>query len=112
MKETIYLIVSGTKVERMVKTEPSLQQLKRGEIPVKLLVSVEPKAFRTPVVEKEVYVEDWREGVDIADVDFKRTAITKEEADLIRQRRLQLMAETLETQGYVVRKIEGVEEEG
>jgi hypothetical protein len=81
MKEVIYLVVSPYKVERMTKNLPSLS---RGEIPVKLTVHVEDKAFREPVISKEVHIEDWREGVDIADVEFRGSVITPEEADLIK----------------------------
>lgn len=101
MKETIFLIVSQNKVERMVKNLPVLS---RGEIPVKVNVSIEPQAFRTPVIEKDVYVEDWREGIDIADVDFKQTSITKDEAELIKKARLEAMTEVLRNNGYEVTK--------
>lgn len=106
MKEVIYLIVSGSKVERMVKNEPSLRNLRNGEIPVKAIVTVDQKAFRMPIIEKEVYVEDWREGIDIADVDFKQTAITPKEAELIRKSRLETMAEIMKQNGYTVTKEE------
>jgi chitinase len=103
MKETIYLIVSPYKVERMTKNLPDL---KRGEIPIRVELEVAETAFRTPVIVKEVYVEDWREGIDMADVDFEGRAITAEEAQLIRERRLEKMKEILETQGFTVEKAE------
>src|SRR4051812_12169078 len=99
MKEVIYLTVSQYGVGRMTKNLPTL---KRGEIPVKLTLNVEDNAFREPVIEKEVHIEDWRQGVDIADVEFKETIITEEEAQLIRERRLEKMKEVLEDQGYTV----------
>jgi hypothetical protein len=99
MKEIIYLVVSPYKVERMTKNLPSLH---RGEIPVKLTVNVDAKAFREPVISKEVYIEDWREGIDIADVEFKSNIITEEEAEQIRQRRLEKMRDILQEQGYMV----------
>ena len=85
MKETIYLVVSPYKVERMTKNLPGLS---RGEIPVKLTITVDEKAFREPVISKEVHIDDWREGVDIADVEFRGSVITEEEAEIIKQRRL------------------------
>jgi hypothetical protein len=106
VKETIYLIVSKAKVERMVKTEPSLRSLRTGEVPVKINVTVEPKAFQLPVIEKEVYVDDWTEGLGIGDVEFKRTAITPKEAELVRQSRLAEMKAVLEGQGFSVTKAE------
>jgi hypothetical protein len=99
MKETIYLVVTRSKVERMTKNLP---QLDRGEIPVKLHVTVDEKAFREPVIEKHVEIDDWREGVDIADVEFRGSIITQDEADVIKQRRLARMREILESQGFNV----------
>lgn len=106
MREVIYLVVNRNKVERMTKNLPSLG---RGEIPVKVSVTIEDTAFRTPVIEKEVYVEDWREGIDMADVDFNGLAITEEEVKVIRERRLAKMKEILESQGYSVEKEEDEE---
>lgn len=103
MKETIYLVVSRNKVERMTKNLPSIY---KGEVPVRVNVEVDEKAFRPPVIEKDVYIEDWRDGIDIEDVEFEGTAITKDEAEIIRQRRLERMKEILEGQGYQVSKPE------
>jgi hypothetical protein len=103
MKEVIYLVVSRNKVERMTKNLPAIG---RGEVPVKVTVTIEDKAFRTPVIEKEVYIDDWREGVDMADVEFRESVITKEEAEIIRQKRLAKMQEILEAQGYQITKPE------
>ena len=100
-----YSIVRG--VQRMTKDLPSLY---KSEIPIKLKLTVEPTAFREPVMEKSIVVEDWRAGVDIADVEFKETTITEEEARLIREQRLKRMAEVLEAQGYVVSTADGDEE--
>lgn len=99
MKETIFLVVSRRTVERMTKNMPALN---RGEIPIKVEVTVEESAFREPVLVKEVYVEDWREGIDIADIDFKQTFLTEEEAEIIRARRLDEMKKILESKGYSV----------
>jgi hypothetical protein len=99
MIETIYLVADRYTVKRMTK---GLPQLHRGEIPIKLELTVEDAAFREPVIEKQVHVEDWRQGVDIADVEFRETTITEEEASLIRQQRLKKMREILESQGFQV----------
>lgn len=99
MREIIFLVISPHKVERMTKSLPSL---KRGEIPVKLIVEVAATAFREPVIERRVEVVDWREGIEVGDVELKESTITEAEADLIRQRRLVKMRELLEANGYVV----------
>jgi hypothetical protein len=99
MKETIWLAVDQRGVNRMTKKLPSLN---RGEIPIKLEVIVEPSAFTTPTLVRTVHVEDWRQGVDISDVEFKETTITEDEAALIRARRLEKMAEILTDHGFGV----------
>lgn len=103
MKEIIYLVVSQQKVERMTKNLP---QLSRGEIPVKVSVEVEQGAFRTPVIEKEITVNDWRLGIDLDDIEFKQHVITGEEADMIRERRIEKMRGILQENGYSVEKVE------
>lgn len=103
MNETIYLVVDRYGVKKMTKNLPALN---RGEIPIKLELEVEASAFRAPVIEKHIRVEDWRQGVDIADVEFKETIITEEEAQVIRERRLEKMREVLQEQGYTVEKAE------
>jgi hypothetical protein len=99
LKETIYLVVSRHKVERMTKNLPDLR---RGEIPVKLVVTVADTAFREPVIQREVEIVDWRDGIEVGDLDLKESFITEEEAALIRARRLAKMAELLEREGYGV----------
>jgi hypothetical protein len=99
MREIIYLVVSRQRVERMTKNLP---QLSRGEIPVKLILEVAPGAFREPVIERHVVVDDWRDGIDLADVNFTETFITEAEAAIIRQRRLDKMAELLAEHGWKV----------
>lgn len=103
MKEVIYLVVSNRKVERMTKTLPNIY---RGEVIVKLNVTVTDKAFNPPTLDQEVIVDDWREGVDLEDVEFRQNVITKEEAAEIRERRLEKMRTVLEGQGYTVTKEE------
>lgn len=101
MKETIYLTVSRQKVEKMTKSLPSIN---RGEIPVKIVVTVDEKAFCEPVIEKEVTINDWRDGIDIGDVEFRGSVITKDEAEMIKKARLAKMTEILQEQGYEVTK--------
>lgn len=103
MREIIFLRVSRHKVEAMTKNMPALN---RGEIPVKLTITVEDGAFREPVISKEVIIDDWREGIDIADVEFKQNIITPEEAEMVKQARLDKMQKILITNGYTVTKEE------
>ncbi len=103
MKDVVYLVCNQQKVVRMTKNLPDLY---RGEIPVKLTVTVPKEAFGTPTLDQEIYVEDWRKGIDLEDVEFKHNIITQEEAETIRQRRLERMQEILEAQGYEVTKPE------
>lgn len=106
MTETIYLYADKWGINRMTK---NLGQVKRGEIPIKLELEVSEQAFREPVIEKKVVIEDWRQGVDIADVDFKETFITEEEAEQIRKMRLDKMSDILKSQGFNVTKVEEIE---
>lgn len=101
MKEVIYLRVSRNKVEGMTKNLPYIN---RGEIPVKLILEVKDDAFKEPVIEKSVVIEDWQEGTDLADVQFEGNIITKEEAEAIKKMRLDRMAQVLQEQGYEVTK--------
>lgn len=103
MIETIYLYADQWGINRMTK---NLGQVKRGEIPIKLELEVEETAFREPVIEKKVVISDWRQGVDIADIDFKETFITEEEAAVVRQMRFEKMTEILTKQGFQVSKPE------
>lgn len=103
MIETIYLYADKWGVNRMTK---NLNQVKRGEIPIKLQLEISEEAFREPIIEKYVKIEDWRQGVDIADVDFNETFITEEEAAKVREMRLEKMSQILAEQGYLVSKKE------
>lgn len=102
MKQTIFLYASEYGIANRVTKE--LGRIERGQIPIKLELEIEETAFREPVIEKKVVIEDWRQGVDIADVDFKETFITEEEAETIRQMRFEKMSEILKKQGYTVAK--------
>jgi hypothetical protein len=97
--ETVYLILSRSGVDRMTKRLPAVT---RDEIPVRLIVRIDPKAFQAPVLERTVEIVDWRGGIDLEDVQFTGTFITEDEAAIIRARRLAKMREILETQGYTV----------
>ena len=99
MIETIYLYADQYGINRMTK---NLGRVNRGEIPIKLEINIEETAFREPIIEKHVEINDWRQGVDIADVDFKETFITEDEAERIRQMRFEKMSEILARQGYSV----------
>lgn len=101
MDDIIYLICSRDKVEGMRKTLP---YVKRSEIVVKLNIEVAPKAFGSPTIGKQVYIEDWTKGIDIEDVEFKKNIITDEEAEMIRNKRLEKMKEILKGQGYTVQE--------
>ena len=75
----------------MTENPPSLYE---GGIRIELQLTVEPTTSREPLIEKSIVVENWRAGVDIADVEVKETTIT-EEAQLVREQRLKRMAEVL-----------------
>ena len=103
MKETIYLTVSRGGVGRMTKNLPTLRC---GEIPVKLVVEVDESAFREPVIERHVHVVDWRDGIDLADVELREAIITEAEAEQISAQRLASMRKILEEHGYEVSQLE------
>lgn len=103
MKDTIYLIVDQRGVQSMRK---SFVGTRRGEVCVKLNVEVDKKAFEPPVIEQTVVINDWRDGVDIEDVQFNQNVITEEEAAIVRQKRIEKMASILEEQGYQITKPE------
>lgn len=103
MKTTIFLVADRRGIQRMTKSLPNLY---RGEIPIKLNITVDETAFRTPVIDRNVHIEDWREGIDMADIEFKQDVITPQEAELIRQKRLDKMQEILSSNGFEVKKIE------
>src|SRR3954454_1056165 len=101
MKQVIYLVADRGGIRRMNKAFP---ELNRGEIPIKLEVEIDNDAFRTPVIEKKIRIENWRQGVDIGDVELKDLTITEEEAQLIREQRIEKMRQIMEQQGYKVTK--------
>jgi len=99
VKEDIWLKVDRTRVVGMYK---SLPHCGRNEIPVKVVVEVEESAFREPTIERHIKITDWRDGIDLADVELHEAVITEEEAQLIRDRRLAQMRAILTERGYVV----------
>ncbi len=103
MKDTIYLIVNRWKVERMTKNVP---QLKKGDYVCRVDVTVKEDAFTEPMLVKEVTVENWREGVDVSDIEFSEPYITEEEATIIRERREKALIESLKAKGYKIEKVE------
>jgi len=108
MEDTIYLVCNRERVDYMRRNLPPLR---RGEILVKLNVEVEDGVFGVPTIEKHVFVEDWQKGIDIKDVEFDQDIITGEEAEMIRQHRLEQMKTILEEQGYQVTEPEAPDEE-
>lgn len=111
MKDTIYLICSKNKVERMVKTSRSATDLRKGEIPIKLKVEVPSENWKPPFIEKEIRVNRWDENIDVEDVDFHGQFVTEEEAERIREMRINKMKEILQEQGYTVTKLD-IEQQG
>lgn len=103
MRQTIYLRVDRRGVQGMTKSMPSLY---KDEIIVKVNLEVNDKAFGAPTVEQDVVVNDWSSDIDVQDVEFNQNIITQEEANMIRERRLERMKEILETQGYEITKKE------
>jgi hypothetical protein len=99
VKDTVYLVISRGKVERMTK---GLPQLQRGEIPLKLVVEVKDTAFGTPTIERHVVVESAFDGLALNDLTLSQSVITEAEAELLRGRRLDAMAEILGDHGYTI----------
>lgn len=99
MRQVLYLRVDRRGVQGMTKSLPNLY---KDEIIVKLNLEVNDKAFGVPTVEQNVVVNDWASDIDVQDVQFKQSVITKEEAELIRERRLERMREILTEQGYTI----------
>lgn len=103
MKDTIYLILDRNGVKGLRK---SLVDVKRGEVCAKFNITMPDTAFRPSVLEQNVAIDEWHNGIDIEDVKFEKHVITEEEAEVIRQARLQKMAAILESQGFTITKEE------
>lgn len=99
MRDTVFLVITPRKVDRMAKTVPAIRS---DEIVVKLTVEVPPGRFRTPTVERHVIIEDWTDGTELGDLELRQDFITEAEAKLIVERRLGRMAEVLREHGYLV----------
>lgn len=102
MKDIIYLICTASGVESMRKTFPG--DCGRGRIPVKLTINMDKGNFSPPYIEQQITVNTWTKGLELEDVEFRASFITPEEAESIRQHRLEKMQEVLESQGYSVTK--------
>lgn len=103
MKDTIYLLMDRGGVKGLRK---SMVDVKRGEACVKFNLTMPDTAFRPPVLEQNVAIDEWHNGIDIEDVKFEKNVITEAEAENIREARLQKMSAILESQGYTVTKDE------
>jgi hypothetical protein len=101
MKESIYLLINRNGVQGMRKTLPDTR---RGEVVVKLNLVLPEGTFKPPMLAQDVVINDWQDGIDMADVEFRQAVITPEEAQAIREKRLAKMQEILEAQGYEVKK--------
>lgn len=99
MRDTVWLVVTRNKVDRMTQRMPVVN---RGELPVKVNVIVPADAFQPPVLEMTLEVKDWRDGTELADLSLTQGVITQAEADLIVQRRVAQMADILRERGAVV----------
>lgn len=99
MRDTVFLVLTPQRVDRMTKSVPSIH---RDEIVVKLTVEVPPGRFRTPTVERHIMIEDWTDGTELGDLELRQDFITQAEAKLIVERRLARMAEVLREHGYSV----------
>ncbi len=107
MKQTIYLRADRRSVINMTKSMPGVY---KDEIVIKVNVEVDDTVFGTPVIEQNVHVVDWAKDIDVKDVRLEQNIITKEEADMIRESRLERMREVLEAQGYTISREEEPQE--
>lgn len=104
MKDTCFLILTRSGISDMKKTPRSIENLRKGEIPVKLKVTMDDSHFGPPYIEKEIMVEPWDKGIEIKDVHFETDFVTEEEAEMIRKQRIENARAMLEKQGYKVSK--------
>lgn len=99
MKDVVYLVVSRAGVQSMRKSLPNMH---RGEIAIKVHVTVAEKAFAPPTIEQRIDIQDPYQGIDLEDVHFTGSTITEQEAEMIRSQRLARAAEILVANGYKV----------
>ncbi len=74
MKDVIYLVVNANQVVRMTKNLPSL---KRGEVPIKVSVSVNDDAFHLPTISREIIISDWQKNVRLNDLELRQNSLRK-----------------------------------
>lgn len=104
MKDVIYLVANKNRIDRLMRSVP--ENLRKGEHAMRVEVTVDDQAFRSPLLTKQIHVEDWREGIDVSDVEFSEPYITEAEAKIIRDRREAQLIETLKAKGYNISKVE------
>jgi hypothetical protein len=99
MKETIYLRVSERRVEALTKTPPHLG---RGEVMVKIALTVDPGVFRGPTLVQELHVEDWISDLRLPALDLQQSPLTETEAGQVISSRIEDMVKALVNRGYTV----------
>jgi hypothetical protein len=99
MRDTVFIVVDRAGARKMTKGLPAV---KRGEIPIKLNLVVDPSAFAPPVVEQSLHITDWRAGRGAIQFAVKEGTITEAEAASLKADMLLEMRETLERAGYTV----------
>lgn len=99
-QQVVWFVMNESGIERMTKRQPA--SLYRSEHAVKITVRWDTRALSPPTLEREVVIEDWRQGLDVSDVDFKQATITETEADIIRAARREAMVAQMRELGYVV----------
>ena len=104
MKDTAYMICSRKKIENMRKTLP--KDLSPAQIPIKVNLEIPDEQFGPKVLEKKVFVNEFRDNLDLEDVDFEGSHITEEEAEMIKENRKESARKFLEDQGFKVQEEE------
>jgi hypothetical protein len=101
MKEIIYLTASRSGIDGSVRKNLPIN-LRRGEVPIKVVVQIADDAFAPPVIEQHISIQNPYKGIDLEDVHFEGSTITEGEAEIIRRKRLEKAASILEANGYTV----------
>jgi hypothetical protein len=99
-KQVIWLVMDEYGVDRMTKRMPA--SLGKAEHAVKAEIEWDPRALRPPVLETRITIQDWRQGLDVGDIEFRQLTLTATEAEGIRQRRREAMVEQMRELGYTV----------
>lgn len=105
MTEEIFLIATKTGIDRMVKTEKSATNLRKSEIPIRIKITIPDDNWKPPFIEKEIVINRWDKGIELEDVEFEGQYVTEEEAQWLREKRIERAKEMLEGQGYSVEKV-------